>query len=115
MILICDGSIGYVSCSCGAAGDESNNVRVLTQPAVSGNLKQVGPFPRIGYQYSPEKVTSVWSYIFREGQGCRHYILVEKVDIVAFRVRRIVVKGQITRKHGILKLGLLASIVLKAF
>jgi hypothetical protein len=103
MILIYDCGVGYVPCGCGAAGDKSNNVCVLTQPAVSGHLKQISPFPRIGHQYSPEKVAGVRSHIFREGQRRRHYILVEKVNIIAFRVRRVVIKGQIPRKHGILK------------
>jgi hypothetical protein len=43
--------------------------------------------------------------VFGEGERGGHDIFVEKVDVVAFGVGRVVVEWKISSQHGILKLG----------
>jgi hypothetical protein len=44
----------------------------------------------------------VGSDIFRKGQWRAHDVLVQQIDVVAFRVRRIIIKWQVAGEHCVL-------------
>jgi hypothetical protein len=88
-------------CGCGACY-ETDNVGVLAQPAVTSNLKQIGTLSRVGDQDPAQEVASMRRDILGEGQGRRDNVLVQQVDVITFRVGRIVIEGQVSCKHGIL-------------
>lgn len=85
-----------------SAANEANHMRVLAQPTVSCNLKQICSPSWIGDEDSPQKIASMWCYIFGEGQRCADNVLVEEIDVIAFWIGRIVVKGKVASKHSIL-------------
>jgi hypothetical protein len=74
------------------ASNVRHHVVVFVEPAVASHFEQVGAFSRVGNQNASQKVSSVWSYIFRECQGSCGDVFVQKVDVVAFGVCRIVVE-----------------------
>jgi hypothetical protein len=69
---------------------------------MSSNLEQVRAFPRVGYKNSAEKVSRMWRHIFGEGKWSVDNILVQKIDVIAFRVGWVVVEWQIASEHSIL-------------
>jgi hypothetical protein len=45
----------------------------------------------------------VWCDILREREGCGYDVFVEKIDVVAFGVRGVVVEWQISGEHSVLQ------------
>lgn len=68
----------------------------IAQPAVSGNLEKIGPFPRVRHKYASEKIARVRGDVFGECERCGDDVLVEEVDVVTFRIRWIVIEGKVT-------------------
>jgi len=77
-------------------------VSILTQPAVSRNFEEIGTLSWIRNQDTAKQIAGVRCDIFGKGQGCGDDVLVQKVDIVTLWVSRIVIEGQIARKHSVL-------------
>ena len=75
---------------------------IVAQPTVPSDLEEVRSLPWIRDQYTPQKVARVRCNIFWEGQWSRDNVFIQKIDIVALRIGRIIVKGKVTGKHGIL-------------
>lgn len=97
-----NGGIGNFGDLGGTAGDVRHDVGKFAEPAVTGDLKQVGSFPWIRYQYPPQQVARMWSHIFGECQGGCDDVFIQQVDVVTIRICRVVVKGEISCKHRVL-------------
>jgi hypothetical protein len=69
---------------------------------VSSHFEEVRPLTGVGDEDTTEEISSVWCDILGERQRSRHDILVEKVDIVAFGVGRIVIEGKVASEHRVL-------------
>lgn len=65
---------------------------VFAQPAMPSNLEQVGTFPRVRDQYPSQQVSCMRCDVFGEGERGVDYVFVKKVDVIAFRVRWVVVE-----------------------
>jgi hypothetical protein len=68
---------------------------------VTHNAIKVGAAGRVGDKHHTEKISSLGGNVFWEGEGSANDVLVEKVDVVAIRIGRIVVKGEVAGEHGI--------------
>jgi len=77
-------------------------VRVVAEPAVSGDLEQVRTLSRVGYENTFQKISSMRCYVFGKGERGGHNVLVQEVDVVALGVGWIIVEGQVAGKHGVL-------------
>ena len=77
-------------------------MRIFTQPTMPCHFKEICPFSWIGDEDSPKEVTSMWSNIFGESERGRNDIFVKQIDVVAFGVCWIIIKGKIACKHSIL-------------
>jgi hypothetical protein len=67
-------------------------MRVLTEPAMPRNFEEVRTLPRVRYQYPPQQIAGVGGDILWECQRGCNYVLVQQVDVVAVRIRRIVIE-----------------------
>lgn len=94
--------VGDVGRSSGTAGDETDDVGVLAQPAVTSNLEQIRSLSWVRHQDTPEQVSGVRCDVFGESEGSRDDVLIKQIDVVAFGVRWIVVEGEVAGKHCIL-------------
>jgi len=75
---------------------------IFGEPAVTGDLEEICSFPWIWDQNTTKKVASMRSDIFGECERSRDNVLVEQVDVVSFRVGRIIIERKITSQHGVL-------------
>ena len=91
-----NGAVGNVGDIGGAAGDVGDNMVILAEPAVSGNLEEVGSFSWVRDQDPTKQISSMRCDIVGEGQGSCRDVFVQQVDIVAFGVGRIIVEGKIS-------------------
>ncbi len=103
-MLIRNHGVCNLSDGSGARGDVRHNVRIIAEPAVPRDFKEISSFPWIWNQDSPEKIPSVGCNIFRKGKRRGHNVLVQEVDVVAFRVGWVVIKWKIACQHRILYL-----------
>jgi hypothetical protein len=65
------------------------------------NAIKIGAAGRVRNEHHTEKISSIGRDVFREGERGADDVLVEKVDIVAIRIGRIVVERKVTSEHGI--------------
>jgi hypothetical protein len=86
-----------------ASGDEAHNMSVVCQPAVTRDLEQIRTLSWVGHQYALEQISCVGCDVFGEGEWSGNNVLVEKVDVIALRVGWVVVEGQVTCQHGVLR------------
>lgn len=75
------------------ASNMGNHVVIFVQPAVTGNLKQVGTLAWIWDQDAAQEISCMWSDVFRKRQGSGGDVLVEEVDVVAFRICWVIIEG----------------------
>jgi hypothetical protein len=87
-----------------AGGDEAHDMCVVGQPAMTRDLEQICALSWVWDEYALEKVSCMRRDIFGESEWGGDDVLVEKVDVVTLRVRRVIVKGQVASQHGILDL-----------
>lgn len=67
-----------------------------------GHFEEIGPLAWVGNKNPPEKVTSVRCYVFRKRKRSGDNVFIQKVDVVPFRIRWIVVEREITCQHSVL-------------
>jgi hypothetical protein len=76
-----------------SGGDEANDMGVVAQPTVSSNLKQVCALSRVRDEYTLEQVAGVWRDVFGECEWGGYNIFIQKIDVIAFGIGRIIVEG----------------------
>jgi hypothetical protein len=86
----------------GAARYVGDHVVVFAEPAVPSNFEQVCTLTWVWNQYPAQKIPCMRSDIFGERERSRRNVFVEEVDVVAFRVRWVVIERKIARQHGVL-------------
>jgi len=59
---------------------------------MSGYFEQIGPLTWVGDKNPPEKVTGVRSNVLGECEWSRDDVFIQKIDVVAFRIRRVIVE-----------------------
>jgi len=69
-----------------------NNIRILDKPAMSGDFEQIGPLAWVGDKDSPKKVTGVRRNVLGECEGSRDDVFIQDIDVVAFRICRVIVE-----------------------
>jgi hypothetical protein len=87
-----DGGVGNVIGRCCGTCDEADNMGEIAEPAVTSNFEEIGSLPWIGNEDALQEVARMRCDILGEGEMRRYNVLVQEVDIVAFRVRWIVVE-----------------------
>ena len=70
---------------------------VRAEPFVRHDRLQVGTELWVGYEHLAQEVASLGGDVVWEGELRAEDILVEEVDVVSFRIRRIVVEWQVAR------------------
>ena len=76
-------------------------MRIVTEPAVSGDFEEVRTPHGIGDQDAFQQVSSMRRDVDREDERCVADVLVEKVDVVALGVVRIVIEGEVAGQHSV--------------
>lgn len=74
---------------------------VLAKPRVSSNVLDRAAVGWVGDEHLEEELSRLGGDPVGEGEGGVDDVLVEEVDIVAFRVGRIVVVGEVAGEHGV--------------
>src|SRR5258706_12378766 len=72
---------------------------VRAEPFVRNDSLQVGAELRVGYEHLAEEIASLAGDVVWEGELRAEDALVEEVDVVSFRIRRLLVEWQVARKH----------------
>jgi hypothetical protein len=74
---------------------------------VASDFEEIGTFSRVWNKDPSQEITGVRGDVFGEGERSGDDVLIQKVDVVAIGVGRVVVEGQIAGEHGILNRGML--------
>ena len=74
-------------------------VRIWCEPLVTHDCREVRATSWVGDQHDGEEIASLLRDIVREGERGIDDVLVQQVDVVAIRVSRVIVEGEVARQH----------------
>lgn len=74
------------------AANEANDVAVLAKPTMPSDFEEVRSSTGIRHENPSQEIAGVRSDVLRERQWCRNDVFVQEVNVVAFRVRRVVIE-----------------------
>ena len=80
---------------------EAEQVAVWREPWMCHDLVQRRTLRRVWHEHACKQRARLWADIVRKRQRRRHNVLVQHIDVVAVRVRGIVVKRQVAGEHRV--------------